>query len=249
MDDSGPATREQALVIVPTYNERESIPEVARRLFDAAGARVDLLVIDDGSPDGTAEVVKQIAAGPHDVHLIERASKQGLGSAYRAGFAWAIERGYWAAVEMDADLSHDPADVPRLLDALERADLVIGSRYVPGGGTRNWGYLRRLLSRFGNVYARAWLGFRVQDATAGFRAYRTSWLNELDLDSVRSEGYAFQVEMTYRTHTAGRTITEVPITFIERETGRSKMSKAIVAEALLRIARWGLARPFNKRRG
>ncbi|HWC14028.1 MAG TPA: polyprenol monophosphomannose synthase [Actinomycetota bacterium] len=246
MDDRGLPTTEQALVIVPTYNERESIPEVARRLFDAAGDRVDLLVIDDGSPDGTAEVVKQIAAGPHDVHLIERHGKLGLGSAYRAGFAWALERGYWAAVEMDADLSHDPADVPRLLDALEHADLAIGSRYVPGGGTRNWGLLRRLLSRFGNVYARAWLGFDVKDATAGFRAYRTSWLSEVDLASVRSEGYAFQVEMTFRTHNSGKRIVEVPITFTEREQGRSKMSKAIVVEALARIAGWGLARRFQR---
>jgi dolichol-phosphate mannosyltransferase len=232
----------RVLVIVPTYNERENIPEVARRLFDATDDRVDLLVIDDGSPDGTAEIVKQIASGPHPVHLVERDGKQGLGSAYRLGFRWALERGYEAVVEMDADLSHDPADVPRLIDALEHADLAIGSRYVPGGGTRNWGLPRRLLSRFGNVYARAWLGFDVKDATAGFRAYRTDWLREADLDSVRSEGYAFQVEMTFRTHRAGKRIVEVPITFVERETGSSKMSKKIVLEALLRIARWGIGR-------
>ena len=235
----------RALVIVPTYNERESITEVARRLFDATGARVDLLVIDDGSPDGTAELVKQIAADRPEIHLVERPGKMGLGSAYRTGFAWALERGYWAAVEMDADLSHDPADVPRLLDALEHADLVIGSRYVPGGGTRNWGLSRRLLSRFGNVYARMWLGFKVRDATAGFRAYRMAWLEELGLTTVLSEGYAFQVEMTFRTHLAGKRIAEVPITFVERTTGASKMSKRIVAEALLRIARWGIARRFR----
>ena len=242
-----PSDPAQALVIVPTYNERESIPEVARRLFDAAGDRVDLLVIDDGSPDGTAELVRQIASGPHDVHLIERSGKQGLGSAYRTGFAWALERGYWAALEMDADLSHDPADVPRLLDALEHADLVIGSRYVPGGGTRNWGIVRRLLSRFGNVYARAWLGFPVRDSTAGFRAYRTAWLAELDLDSIASEGYAFQVEMTFRTHRAGKRIVEVPITFVERAMGRSKMSRRIVVEALARIARWGVGYRLGRR--
>ena len=231
----------RVLVIVPTYNERESIQEVARRLFDATGPEVELLVIDDGSPDGTAAIVRQMAtAGPRAVHLLERRGKQGLGSAYRLGFEWAIERGYWAAVEMDADLSHDPADVPRLLEALEHADLAIGSRYVPGGGTRNWGLLRRWLSRFGNIYARAWLGFKIADSTAGFRAYRMAWLSELDVDSVHSEGYAFQVEMTFRTHQAGKRITEVPITFVERETGRSKMSRRIVAEALLRIARWGL---------
>lgn len=235
----------QALVIVPTYNERENISEVVRRLFDAAGGRVGLLVVDDGSPDGTAEIVKQIAAGPNDVHLIQRASKQGLGSAYRAGFAWALERGYEAVVEMDADLSHDPADVVHLLDALEGADLVIGSRYVPGGGTRNWGVLRRWLSRGANVYARFWLGFDVADSTAGFRAYRTGWLRELGLETVTSEGYAFQVEMTFRTYQARGRIVEVPITFVERTQGNSKMSKKIVAEALWRIARWG----FQSRRG
>ena len=230
-----------ALVIVPTYNERENIAEVARRLFEAASGRVGLLVVDDGSPDGTAEIVKQIATGPDEVHLIERPGKQGLGSAYRTGFEWALERGYDAVVEMDADLSHDPADVPRLLDALENADLVIGSRYVPGGGTRNWGVLRRLLSRFGNAYSRAWLGYGVRDSTAGFRAYRTEWLRELDLSTAASEGYAFQVEMTFRTYRAGKRIVEIPITFVERTMGRSKMSRRIVVEALVRIARWGLA--------
>jgi dolichol-phosphate mannosyltransferase len=230
---------ERALVIVPTYNERESIPEVARRLFAATTNDVELLVVDDGSPDGTAEIVKQIAAGTRAVHLIERAEKQGLGSAYRLGFAWALERGYWAVVEMDADLSHDPGDVPRLLQALEAADVVIGSRYVPGGGTRNWNLLRRWLSRGANVYARVWLGFKIADSTAGFRAYRTAWLRELGVDSVTSEGYAFQVEMTFRAHRAGKRIVEVPITFVERTTGRSKMSRRIVAEALVRIARWG----------
>lgn len=238
---------QQALVIVPTFNERDNIGEVARRLFDATGGRVSLLVVDDGSPDGTAEVVRQMADGPYDVHLLERRSKQGLGSAYRAGFAWAMERGYEAVVEMDADLSHDPADVSRLLDALEAADLVIGSRYVPGGGTRNWGLMRRLLSRFGNVYSRAWLGFEVRDSTAGFRAYRTSWLEELGLGTVSSEGYAFQVEMTFRTFQAGRRIVEVPITFVEREQGNSKMSKKIVAEALLRIAGWGIRGRWGRR--
>ena len=236
-----------ALVIVPTYNERENIAEVARRLFDAASGRVGLLVVDDGSPDGTAEIVKQIATGPEEVHLIERAGKQGLGSAYRTGFEWALERGYEAVVEMDADLSHDPADVPRLLDALENADLVIGSRYVPGGGTRNWGLLRRLLSRFGNAYSRAWLGYSVRDSTAGFRAYRTEWLRELDLSTAASEGYAFQVEMTFRTFRAGKRIVEVPITFVERTMGRSKMSRRIVVEALVRIARWGLAARTERR--
>ena len=237
---------QQALVIVPTFNERANIAEVARRLFEACGGRVGLLVVDDNSPDGTAEVVKQIAAGHEDVHLMERPGKLGLGSAYRAGFAWAIERGYEYVVEMDADLSHDPGDVPRLLEALATADLVIGSRYVAGGGTVNWGLVRRWLSRFGNVYARAWLGFKVADSTAGFRAYRTAWLAELGVESVASEGYAFQVEMTFRTYQARRRITEVPITFVERAQGNSKMSKRIVLEALVRIAGWGLSARRNR---
>lgn len=237
---------ERALVIVPTYNERESIAEIARRLFDSAGSRVDLLVIDDGSPDGTAEIVKQLQGGSDQIHLLQRDGKLGLGSAYKTGFAWALQRGYWAAVEMDADLSHDPADVVRLLEALEGADLVIGSRYVPGGGTRNWGVLRRLLSRMGNLYARAWLGFHVQDATAGFRAYRATYLEQVELGAVRSEGYAFQVEMTYLAHRARKRIIEVPITFVERVSGTSKMSKRIVGEALFQIARWGIARRLRR---
>ena len=243
------ASTKRALVIVPTYNERESVAEAARKLFAATDDDVELLVVDDGSPDGTAEIVRQIAAGPRAVHLLERPGKQGLGSAYRLGFSWALERDYWAAVEMDADLSHDPDDVPRLLAALEDADVVIGSRYVPGGGTRNWGLLRRWLSRFGNVYARLWLGFKVADSTAGFRAYRTAWLRELDVASVTSEGYAFQVEMTWRAHRVGKRIVEVPITFTERATGRSKMSRRIVAEALIRIARWSLSARLGRSGG
>ncbi|MDQ4065221.1 MAG: glycosyltransferase, partial [Actinomycetota bacterium] len=179
---------DRALVIVPTYNERDSIAEVARRLFETNDDRIELLVIDDGSPDGTAEIVRQLAAGPHPIHLVERPGKLGLGSAYISGFRWAIERGYAAVVEMDADLSHDPADVVRLLDALADADLAIGSRYVSGGGTRNWSRARTLLSKGGNLYARALLGFDVRDSTAGFRAYRTSFLEKQDLASVTSEG-------------------------------------------------------------
>lgn len=230
----------RALVIVPTYNERATIAEVARRLFEAAGESVELLVVDDASPDGTAEVVKQLAGGLHPIHLLTRPGKQGLGSAYVRGFHWALERDYEAVVEMDADLSHDPADVPRLLQALDGADLAIGSRYVPGGGTRNWGRFRYLLSRGANIYARGLLGFDVADSTAGFRAYRTTWLQTQDLSSVTSEGYAFQIEMTRRVHRSGGRIVEVPITFVEREQGRSKMSRRIVFEALWAVARWGV---------
>jgi dolichol-phosphate mannosyltransferase len=228
------------LVIVPTYNERDSIATVVRRLFEASPAGVELLVIDDGSPDGTGEVVRELAGEDQPIHLLERGSKQGLGTAYVTGFRWAIERGYRAVVEMDADLSHNPADVPRLLAALDDADLAIGSRYVQGGGVGNWGRSRRILSQGGNVYARAWLGYGVRDSTSGFRAYRVSALEEVDLAGVRSEGYAFQIEMTRRLHLAGRRIVEVPITFVEREAGSSKMSRRIVFEAVRRVTGWGL---------
>ncbi|MFN2389730.1 MAG: polyprenol monophosphomannose synthase [Actinomycetota bacterium] len=230
----------RALVIVPTYNESANIEEVARRLFAATGDSADLLVIDDGSPDGTADVVRAVARGPHRVHLLERAGKQGLGSAYLAGFRWGIERGYRALVEMDADLSHDPADVPRLLRALEDADLAIGSRYVPDGRVENWSKTRRALSGGGNLYARAWLRFGVRDSTSGFRAYRADALRSQDLSDVRSEGYAFQIEMAWRIYRAGGRVAEVPIVFVERAHGRSKMSKRIVVEALTAVPRWAL---------
>lgn len=243
-------SRDRALVIVPTYNERDSIGEVVRRLFTATRESVDLLVVDDGSPDGTAAHVESLAAGsPYEIHVIERSHKQGLGTAYVTGFRWGLERGYWALVEMDADLSHDPADVPRLLESLQSgADLAIGSRYVDGGGTENWGPLRRALSAGGNLYARAWLGYPVMDSTAGFRAYRAEALAGMDLSTVRSEGYGFQIEMTRRVWKAGGTVTEVPITFVERVAGKSKMSRRIVAEALWRVTRWGLADRLGRRR-
>ena len=233
----------RALVVVPTYNERASIAEVARRLFDAAGDSVDLLVVDDGSPDGTASVVKSLAAeSSFGIHVLERSHKQGLGTAYVTGFRWGLERDYWGFVEMDADLSHDPADVPRLLARLRSgADLAIGSRYVEGGGTENWGPLRRALSAGGNLYARAWLGYPVRDSTAGFRAYRAEVLAREDLSTVRSEGYGFQIELTRRVFRSGGTIAEVPITFTERVSGKSKMSRRIVIEALAQVTRWGLA--------
>lgn len=229
------------LVIVPTYNEIESIGEVVRRLFATVDDRTELLVIDDGSPDGTAELVETVARQIPRIHLLRRGGKLGLGTAYLTGFRWAIERGYDTVVEMDADLSHDPADVPRLVAALEGADLAIGSRYVPGGSTQNWGPGRRTLSKMGNIYAAFWLRFGVRDSTSGFRAYRVSRLAALDLGSVVSEGYAFQIEMTHRVRRAGGTITEVPIVFVERETGASKMSRRIVIEALVKVPRWGLA--------
>jgi dolichol-phosphate mannosyltransferase len=236
----------QALVIVPTYNELETIGQLVNRLFAAAEDAVDLLVVDDSSPDGTAELVKELAKGPHEVYLLQRPAKQGLGTAYLAGFKWALEKGYAAVVEMDADLSHDPKDVPRLLEGLEEADLVIGSRYVEGGSVRNWGWLRRLLSRAGNLYARMWLRFGVRDSTSGFRAFRTETLRYLDLKTIHSEGYAFQIETTWRVHRTGGTILEIPIEFVERTSGRSKMSRAVVFEALGRVARWGLKDLFKR---
>lgn len=234
------AAPRRALVVVPTYNERANVDEVIERLFAAASEGVDLLVVDDGSPDGTAEAVEAHGAR-HPVHVLRRRHKQGLGTAYVAGFRWAIDRGYDAVVEMDGDLSHDPAMVPKLLDELSDADVVIGSRYVPGGYIENWSAFRRLLSRGGNLYARAWLGFKVQDSTSGFRAYRTDVLARTNLSDVRSEGYGFQIEMTRRMHRAGARITEVPITFVERAQGKSKMSRRIVGEALVAVTRWGIA--------
>ncbi len=240
MTQHQPVGENAALVIVPTFNERDSIAEAGRRLFAAAEGKVDLLVVDDGSPDGTAEVVREMARGRPDIHLLERTTKAGLGDAYVAGFRWAMERGYGAVVEMDADLSHDPAAVPGLLAALEDADLVIGSRYVPGGAIKNWGGFRKGLSRMGNVYAGALLRLGVKDLTSGFRAFRTSVLESQDLGTVATHGYAFKIEMARRVHQAGGRIVEVPITFVERTAGQSKMSRRIVVEALLQVTRWGL---------
>ncbi|HYZ47141.1 MAG TPA: polyprenol monophosphomannose synthase [Actinomycetota bacterium] len=228
-----------ALVVVPTYNERDTISEVVARLFRGATHEVELLVVDDASPDGTAQTVRALAER-YPIHLLERPRKLGLGTAYVAAFRWALERGYPAIVEMDGDLSHDPADVGRLLDALEEADLAIGSRYVEEGRIPRWGLLRRALSRGGNAYARRMLATGVRDSTSGLRAYRAGILGAVDLPTVRSEGYAFQIEMTRRVRMAGGAIVEVPITFDERAGDRSKMSRAIVLEALARVTLWGV---------
>lgn len=243
------ATDGKALVIVPTFNEVENIAAVTKRLFEKAGDRVDLLVVDDSSPDGTAWTVRSLQEERDGIHLIEREGRRGLGSAYEAGFRWAIENGYKQIVEMDADLSHDPADVPRLLDALETADLAIGSRYVPGGEVVNWGKVRRFLSKGGNVYARVWLGFEVRDSTSGFRAFRVGALTEAQLNSIRSEGYAFQVEMVRRIYKAGGDIVEIPIKFVDRTSGRSKMSRKIVIEALALVTAWGVRDRLFSRAG
>jgi dolichol-phosphate mannosyltransferase len=229
----------RALVIIPTYNEAESIVEVLDRVL-AVDQRVDVLVVDDGSPDDTAKLVLARGEGEPRVHLMERSTKAGLGGAYRAGFAWGLERGYDALVEMDADLSHPPERLPALLDGLATADLVIGSRYVPGGRTVNWSRLREAISRGGNTYVRLALGVPVHDCTAGYRAYRREVLEELGVEQVQSNGYCFQVEMAHRTWQEGFRVVEVPITFTERASGESKMSRQIVAEALLRVTQWAL---------
>lgn len=234
------------LVIVPTYNERATVAELVQRLLAVGG--VELLVVDDSSPDETAAVVRRLAQERSSIHLIQRLRKGGLGSAYVEGFRWALDRDYWAVIQMDGDLSHDPADVPRLLDALERADLVLGSRYVKGGRIENWGPVRRALSKAGNVYARTWLGWSVADWTSGFRAYRVSLLAALALHSVRSDGYAFQVEMTRRVAMAGGRIVEIPIKFVERAAGRSKMSWRIIVEALVNVTGWGIQDRVRSRR-
>ena len=230
------------LVVIPTYNESENIERMLRRIHECApGAGV--LVVDDGSPDGTADLVKKVAAELPDINVLERASKSGLGSAYRAGFAWGLERGYDACVEIDADFSHDPAALPALLAPLsEGFDVVIGSRYVPGGSIPNWAWHRHMLSRGGNLYASGVLGLGVSDSTAGYRCYSAGILRRLDLDRIRAEGYGFQIEMTYRARQHGAVITEVPIKFVDREAGESKMSSFIVVEALGLVTFWGLGR-------
>ena len=235
-----------ALVIVPTYQERDTIEEVIRTLFATVDERVHLLVIDDGSPDGTADAARREAGSSGRIQVLQRTRKQGLASAYVTGFRWALERRYASVVEMDADLSHDPGVVPELLSALNGSDLVIGSRYVPGGRIENWNLFRRVLSRAGNMYARMWLGWGVKDATSGFRAYRSATLASQDLATVRSNGYAFQIEMTCRVHFGRGRITEVPITFTERRAGKSKMSRAVVLEALWRVPLWAVRNRWRK---
>ena len=223
------------LVVIPTYDEADNLPGIARAVLEAC-PEADLLVVDDDSPDGTAEVARRLAAGLDGrLSLLARPAKLGLGSAYRDGFRHGISRGYRQIVQMDADFSHRPEDLPRLVAHLERADLVVGSRYVEGGGTVHWGLVRRLVSRFGSVYARTILGLPVRDATGGFKAWRRETLEAIDFRRVRSNGYCFQVEMTWRAHRAGARIREVPILFPDRRVGRSKMSRAIFLEAVWRV--------------
>jgi dolichol-phosphate mannosyltransferase len=236
-------------VIIPTYNERDNLELIVTRVRASAPA-VDILIVDDNSPDGTGEIADKLAASDTRVHVMHRQGKSGLGTAYVAGFGWALDNGYDVMVEMDADGSHDPADLPKMLTALESADLVIGSRYVPGGTVVNWPKSREVLSRGANIYVRLMLGISVHDATGGYRAYRADTLRTIGLDSVDSQGYCFQIDLTMRAINQGRQVAEVPITFTERARGASKMSRSIIVEALWRVAKWGVAsRVGGRRRG
>jgi len=237
----------QVAVIIPTYNERENLEPIVTGVR-AAVPDADILVVDDNSPDGTGEVADALAAADGGVHVLHRQGKSGLGSAYIAGFGWALDRGYGVLIEMDADGSHDPAELPRLLTALQDADLVIGSRWVPGGTVHNWPKSREALSRSANLYTRLMLGIAVRDATGGYRAYRADTLRAIGLDRVLSQGYCFQIDLTLQTIAAGLTISEVPITFTERTRGASKMSRAIVVEALWRVTQWGAASRLGRGR-
>jgi dolichol-phosphate mannosyltransferase len=237
----------QVLVVIPTYNERENLGPILRRLHEAL-PKVHALVVDDGSPDGTGKLADELAAADERMNVMHRTEKAGLGAAYVAGFRWGLAKDYATIVEMDADGSHAPEDLPRLLDALGDADLVVGSRYVPGGSVVNWPKRREILSRGGNLYSRIALGVKVNDITAGFRAYRREVLEKLPLDEIASHGYCFQIDLTWRTVEAGFEIVEVPITFTEREIGESKMSGSIVREAVLRVGRWGVKRRWQQLR-
>lgn len=229
----------RVLVVVPTYNEADNVTVIVDRIRRAVPA-VEVLVVDDASPDGTGAIADGLARADGRVHVLHRAGKGGLGAAYVAGFGWAADRGYDAVVEMDADGSHAPEELPRLLEAARDADVVIGSRWTAGGRVVNWPRRRQLLSRGGNLYTRVALGMPLSDATGGFRVYRVPALARLDLDSVASQGYSFQVELSWRAHRAGLRTVEVPITFAERERGASKMSPVIIGEALWRVTLWSV---------
>ena len=224
-------TSDRACVVLPTYDERENLAQIVPAIL-AESPDLDVLVVDDNSPDGTGALADELAAREPRLQVLHRPRKEGLGRAYLAGFARALTAGYGRIVEMDADFSHDPEQLPALLEASRSADLVLGSRYVRGGGTSNWGFGRRLLSKGGSLYARLILGIPVRDLTGGFKCFRRQVLEAIDLPSVSSSGYAFQIELTYRALKRGFTVREVPILFADRRVGRSKMSRRIVAEAL-----------------
>ncbi|MGW5664230.1 polyprenol monophosphomannose synthase [Streptomyces sp. NPDC003758] len=234
-----------ALVIIPTYNEAENIKTIVGRVRSAV-PEAHVLVADDNSPDGTGKLADELAAEDDHVHVMHRKGKEGLGAAYLAGFRWGLEHDYGVLVEMDADGSHQPEELPRLLTALKSADLVLGSRWVPGGRVVNWPKSREFLSRGGSTYSRLALGLSLRDITGGYRAFRRETLEGLGLDEVASQGYCFQVDLARRAVKAGFHVVEVPITFVERELGDSKMSRNIVVEALWRVTAWGAEERFGK---
>jgi dolichol-phosphate mannosyltransferase len=238
------------LVIIPTYDELANIDRIITRVR-AAVPSADVLVADDNSPDGTGRRADELAALDPQIHVLHRAGKEGLGAAYLAGFAWALERDYGVIVEMDADGSHQPEQLPRLLDRLRTADLVLGSRWVPGGSVVNWPLARKLISRGGTTYARLALGVDLHDITGGYRAFRRTTLEGIGLDDVESQGYCFQIDLAYRAVSRGFRVAEVPIEFVERELGTSKMSNRIVIEAFAKVTAWGydkrIRQPISRR--
>jgi len=236
------------LVIIPTYNELDALPKILARVHSSVPA-AEILVVDDNSPDGTGKIADQWSAEYPKIHVMHRLGKGGLGAAYLAGFAWGLQQDFDVLVEMDADGSHQPEQLPSLLAALEYSDLVLGSRWVEGGGTENWSRNRELLSKGGNYYTRVMLGIDIDDATGGYRAFTADALRSLDLHEVASQGYCFQVDLAWRATQRGLVVTEVPITFVEREVGTSKMSRKIVAEALWRVTVWGIDRQVNRAKG
>lgn len=246
-DKKASLTVQKTLIIIPTYNERENISDVIGRVLNQPG-KVDILVIDDNSPDGTAEVVETLIKKEPRIHVIKRSGKMGLGTAYITGFKFAIENGYDFIFEMDADLSHDPDDIPRFLESILETDLVVGSRYINGVNVVNWPLSRLLLSLFASFYARIITGLPIKDITSGYKCYRKEVLEAIDLDNIHSEGYSFQIEMKWRTWREGYNIREIPITFIDRTVGKSKMSKAIVREAIFLVWKLGIAGLFSRRK-
>lgn len=251
-DGPGPGTRpsDRTLVIIPTYNERQNLPLIVGRVHQAR-PDVDILIVDDDSPDGTGQLADELSvADPDRIHVMHRTAKEGLGAAYLAGFAWGLGRQYTVLVEMDADGSHPPEQLARLLDAVDAgADVVIGSRYVSGGDVVNWPRRRLVLSRTANGYSRILLGVDIHDITAGYRAYRREVLEKIDLAAVDTKGYGFQVDLTWRSINAGFTVIEVPITFTEREHGVSKMDGSTIREAIIKVAQWGLRARLDRARG
>lgn len=229
------------LVIIPTYNEKDALPLILDRVRRNVPS-AEILVVDDNSPDGTGDIAIERSKSDAQIHVMNRLAKDGLGAAYLAGFNWGLDHGFDVIVEMDADGSHQPEELPKLLKELEVADLVLGSRWVAGGGTQNWSRGREVLSRGGNRYTRFMLGMDIRDSTGGYRVFRSSTLRGIDLHDVASQGYCFQVDLAWRATQRGFRVKEVPITFVEREVGTSKMSQKIVTEALLRVTVWGLQR-------